>query len=90
MKLQIIYVVATEGAEGKDKKRAEKNRQVEKFPPLKEEKLLQSKSLFCFSVKNILQIPAPSANPTEMGKSLVNKKEIFSSSNLEEHKYLVR
>lgn len=54
MKLQIIYVVATEGAEGKDKKQGEKNRQVENFRPLKEKKHPQSKSLFCFSVKKIL------------------------------------
>lgn len=89
MKLQIIYVVATEGAEGNDKKQGEKNRQVENFPPLKEEKLLQSKSFFCFLVKNTLHIPTPSSNPTEMEKTLVNKK-VFNSSNLAEHKFLVK
>lgn len=75
MKLQIIYVVATEGAGGKDKKQGEKNRQVENFSPSKVEKLLQS--LFCFSEKNVLQIPTPSANPTEMENSLVNKKRFL-------------
>lgn len=69
MKLQIIYVVATEGAEGKDKKQGEKNRQVENFPPLKEKKLFQSKSLFCFSVKNILQIPTPFSQSYRNGKT---------------------
>lgn len=86
MKLQIICVVATEGAEGKDKKQREKNKQVENFPPLKEEKLFQRKSLFCFSVKDV-QISTPSANPTEMEKSLVNKKKIFNSSSLVENKF---
>lgn len=86
MKLQIIYVVAMEGAEGKDKKQGEKNRQVENLPPLKEEKLFQSNSLFCFSVKDV-QISTPSANPTEREKSLVNKKKIFNSSRLVENKF---
>lgn len=48
MKLQIICVAATEGAEGKEENQGEKNRQVDNLTPLKEENLAKVKVYSAF------------------------------------------